>query len=247
MWSLLSLLMFVHLQLPSPQFEVVSIKPNNSTSGALSIGAQPGGRFSAVNVSLKTLATYAFQVRDPQIFGGPGWIDSDRYNIDAVASGTSTNEQMRSMVQALLIERFKLKSHRETRDLPIYELVAGKNGPKMERTKPDAPPAAAMRNGAITYAKLNMAGFARLLTIVLGRTTVDKTNLMGDFAVKLEWAPNAEAIGLENSAATPQVATAPVGPSIFTAVQEQLGLHLESSKVPTEVIVIESVAKPTDN
>jgi len=252
-------------QLPSgskPAFEIVSLKANVSGESRTSIGNRPGGRFVATGAPLKFLMTSAYHVRDFQILGGPNWITSDRWDIDArAAEGTVTRQgppdpnvpdTMSLMVQSLIEDRFQLKIHRETREQPIYELVIAKGGSKVKlsddqgpvqpQQRGDEPPP--VRRNSLTIGRGDFQGegiqfgiFVNALSQQLGRPIVDKTELKGFYDFRLQWTPQ---LGQ-------QPETDSSGPTIFTAIQEQLGLRLESSKGPVDVIVIESVQKPSEN
>lgn len=232
-------------------FEVASIKPN--TSGDPGRYIRPSaGRLSVTNMAVKDLLTYAFQVRDFQISGGPGWINSDRYDIEAKTNGNVSPEQSRAMLKGLLEDRFKLKVHRETKELPIYVLIVAKNGLKIQPTKegscsdfdqakqtaPNRKPAdlcgfLGMGRGSLEATKKSMPEVATAFSFVLGRHVVDRTGLTELFDIHLRFAP-------EDSADSSS-------PSIFTAVQEELGLRLESAKGPVEVIVLDQVERPSEN
>ena len=234
------------------QFEVASIKRN--MTGDLSRGMRPGiGRLSISNMTVKDLLTVAFQVRDFQISGGPSWIDSEHYDIEAKADANAPPKQIAEpMLQALLEDRFKLKVHRETKELPIYVLTVAKNGLKIQPAKegscitrePGKPAEPGHRQsdfcgyrmvggGRLDATHTSMADLATIFSAVLGRTVVDKTALTEAFDVQLRFAPE-DALDANN-------------PSIFTAVQEQLGLRLESGKGPVEVLVIDQVERPSEN
>ncbi len=235
-----------------PEFDVASVKRN--ISGDISRGMRPGvGRLSISNMTLRDLLMVAYQVRDFQISGGPSWIDSEHYDIEAKTDGNTAPRQMAEpMLQALLEDRFKLKVHRETKELPIYVLTAAKNGLKIQPAKegscvnpePGKPAAPGQRQSA--FCGFHVIGRGRYdathtgvpalatdLSSVLSRTVVDKTALTEAFDVHLRFAP--------------EDAPDSTSPSIFTAVQEQLGLRLESGKGPVEVIVIDQVERPSEN
>lgn len=262
------------------------------------IGNTPG-RFTANNVTVKMLIEFAYNIKDPQLSGGPSWIDSERFDVDAktdepddtpgssLTAGAGPNtkaiarggdplgmiERRRQMIQALLADRFKLTLDRQTKDLPIYELVVGKGGPKFKETTlpppdPNAPPPGPpqpgqppMRHGIMmgfSRGQLNMNGgsmaqLANALSERAGRTVVDKTGLTGEYDLTLQWTPD------ENDPAThsggpdgrpPGDAAPPPdpnGPTLFTALQEQLGLKLESTKGPVETFAIKSIEQPSEN
>lgn len=218
-------------------FEVASIKPNADGDNRAMIRMQPGGRFVATGVTLRQLISQAYNVRDFQVTGGPGWIGADRYDINAKGPDGMPDrvppEVLRPMLRALVDERFQLKTHTETKEMPIYALVVSKPGKLTPAAAEGQGPGMRMGRGQLNGKKVPMAMLAQQISQQLGRTVIDKTELKGEFDFTLEWTPDPTA---DSS-----------GPSIFTAVQEQLGLRLESAKGPVEIVVIDSVAKPTEN
>lgn len=219
----------------SLEFEVASIKPTPRGSGNTAMGFEPGGRFRATGAPLNALIQLAYGVKDFQVSGRPKWADSESYDVVAKpAAGVTLNrDQLKVAIQALLADRFKLKFHRETRDLPIYSLVVGKNGPKLTKNI-DAPgPEGTIRSGQLKGSKISMSIFADMLAQLLDRAVRDDTGISGDFDVKLDWGPGQ---------------TADVdGPSIFTALQEQLGLKLNVRKGVVEILIIDSAERPSGN
>jgi uncharacterized protein (TIGR03435 family) len=262
-----------------PSFEVASVKENRSGDLRSPIRTEPGGRFTATNVLLKFLIAEAFMGPQPvhlssRIVGGPDWINSMRFDINAKASTEFRSSpdgppnELLLMLRSLLEDRFKVRTHRETRELPVYELVVaradGKLGPQLRqstancdgppppRQPNEPPPCGAMRGPARVMAGgIPMRRFAEMLTAIMavgtpasadGRLVVDKTGLSGRFAFNLTWTPE------QMPTASPPPGIPPIdpnGPSLFTALQEQLGLKLESAKGPVEVLVIDSVERPT--
>jgi uncharacterized protein (TIGR03435 family) len=261
---------------PSPSFEVASIKPNRSGELRISIGFQPG-RFIASGTTVKQLIALAYDVRDIQVSGGPSWVDSERYNIDAKEPDSvveelpklppaERGEQLRLMVQSLLADRFKLKLRHESKEHPVYALVVAKNGPKLQQAKPgdtypngmkgpDGVGRAGMMNmgpGQLTGQGIPMESLARLLSQQLGRTVMDQTGLKGNYDFTIQWTPDqSQAMPMGPGGGKPGTDNAPPpessGPSIFTVIQEQLGLKLESQKGPVEFLVIDQVEKPSEN
>ncbi len=242
-------------------FEVASIKPSDPGSGAMQIGVAPGGVFTAKNVTVKALIGQAFEVRDFQISGGPGWLDSERYDIVAKGNGMSASEdELRAMtseqrlafkqqlvlkLQSLLADRFQLKVHRETRELTSYDLVIAKNGQKLQPPKDEGiNPGLTVRRGdtgqtEVTGRRTSVDSLTRILSNQVGRTVTDKTGLKGDYDFKMSFTPD---VGLQgNGDSTTD------GPSIFTALQEQLGLRLDSRRGPVEMLVIDSATKASEN
>jgi len=264
-----------------PAFEVASIKPNNSGDGRVMVAMQPGGRFTATNITLKLMIRNAYQLQDFQIIGGPSWIGSDRFDIVAKAEDGTPQEtpnfnrsgpsQTQLMIRALLAERFQLVVHNENRELPIYALVLARNdgklGPDLRKSEVDCTAMAAAARGrgmppppapgerpqcGIRIGMGNMAiGGAPLSQIAqamgnfLGRTVQDKTGLTGNYDASLTWTPDQMPQRPPGAPETPPVD--PNGPSIFTAVQEQLGLKLDSQKAQVSVLVIDRVERPKEN
>jgi len=237
---------------PPAAFEVSSVKLNKSGSGSSGSNFK-NGRFTATNVPLKNLMGYdAFGIPQPRILGGPKWLDSARFDIDArmetIAADelkTLSNDQreaeMRAMFQQLLADRFKLAVHWETRDLPVYALVAAKKGPKLQETKNPGDTWTSSGGGNFSGTSLTLNEFAEALTQglsrELGRVVIDKTGIQGRYDLALKWTPDIDADGSASNS----------GPAIFTAIQEQLGLKLESAKGPVKVLIIDHLEMPTEN
>lgn len=226
-------------------YEVSSIKLNNSGSGNSS--GDFGPRLRATNYTLKSLVLLAYRIPEFQLMGGPDWLGTLRFDIEAkTADGVQLHdpEQNLSLIRSLLEDRFQLKVHRETREGAVFNLVVVKNGSKLAPAVDNgAPRSGGMRGGPDT-AEMTGTGnsiedlIGRLAPQV-GRPVIDKTNLTGKFDFKMTFNPRP----LVSADSSKQSAV----PDIFTAIQEQLGLKLESAKGPVEVLVIDSVQKPSDN
>ncbi len=249
-------------QVTRPEFAVASIKPNK-TNCCVSGGVGNGGS-SNTDVTLKMLIATAYRVQEFQIYGGPGWIGSDRFDVEAKAENPKADfDELRLMLQSLLEDRFRLKLHRETKESPVYALVAAKGGPKIKLSAdqasssdvngPSPPGATGPNHGAFRFGPGSMIGnavtlglFTRLLSQRLDRLVIDRTNLGGRFDIQLQWTP-----GIGESPVDPGGNAIPPAdpsrPSIFTAIQEQLGLRFEPAKGPVEVLVIDHVEQPTAN
>jgi uncharacterized protein (TIGR03435 family) len=216
------------------KFEVASIKAAVSTG--LRIDFLPGGRFSAKSITVNMLLRNAYGLENYKIIGGPGWADSAGFDIEAKAdadAGEVSHEQVLKMIQALLVDRFQLVVHRETRQSPVYNLVTGKGGATVRPADSSAEVDRSLRMGHLVAHRMGMTALAHLFAFELKRPVIDATGLRGDFAFTMEWSR-----GPGESDA---------GPSLFTAVQEQLGLRLESARGPVEVLVIDHVEKPSEN
>ena len=220
-------------------FDVASIKLHK---GIITFSSDPAIKGRTVRSTASTLCNfieYAYGIRGDQLVGEPKWAADEHYDLDAKSEGeaTLTTAQTRAMMQSLLAERFQLKVHRETLEVPIYNLVVGKNGPKFQPSAPDATGGFRVRAGAtgdhMEVKRGTMAQFARQLSFYAGRPVVDRTGLDGAYAFTLDWVP-----------APPPDSDAP---DIFAALREQLGLLLESTKGPVEKLVIDHVEKPSEN
>jgi bla regulator protein BlaR1 len=220
-------------QTPPPAFEVAAIKPSKPGSTGSSILWDMSGRLTVENASLKRLIWSAYDVRDFQIVGGPPWLDSGTFDIVAKPEGPTNQDQKRAMQQKLLADRFHLKLHRENREMPVYELLVAKPGFKL-REAANPRHGIAGRANAIESNGSNIAALAETLARKLRRTVLDKTGLTGFYDYKLEFSldPATDGTAL---------------PSIFTALQEQLGLRLESAKGPVEILVVDHAEKPSEN
>jgi uncharacterized protein (TIGR03435 family) len=236
---------------PAPvfSFDVASVKPDHLDGRHINLSYDNHG-LRASGVSLKGLIAAAYNVNDFQVSGGPGWTDSETYEIQAkidepvveALSKLSTaqrEEQHRLMVQSLLADRFKLKLSHSNKEGPIYALVSMKNGPKFSRsTASDDGQNVSSNNGDVTV-DATIGDFAEWLSGVVGRKVVDKTGLAGKYAFKLKYDRRKRLMVADNDDSS--------GPSIFTALQDQLGLKLESQKGPVDTLIIDSAEKPSPN
>jgi bla regulator protein BlaR1 len=252
-----------------PRFEVASIKPSNSADRRPLFRMEPGG-LTAANATVKRLIELAYHIKLFQISGGPGWIDSELFDISAKPEGSADMSQFDQMLQALLADRFRLVIRRDNKDMPVYALVTGKTGPKFKESRESDPniidlggranPAAAppgrlavtkIRRGILVAQETTIAWFASQLSEFLARPVVDKTGLTGKYDLKLEWQPDENQVAMFQAMQVPEGFGAtpadPAGPSLFAALQEQLGLKLELEKGPVEIFNIERIEKPSAN
>jgi uncharacterized protein (TIGR03435 family) len=270
---------------PTPKWEVASIRPT-AECGPPRGGAGKGGGGTQLNppspgrlTSCRTVmgfvqeAYFSFAGGHPnrqpmvtRIEGGPEWIKSDHYQVNAEAEGTPNEGMMRGpMMQALLADRFKLKIHRETREIPVYELTVAKGGPKLRsfregscwKPEPDAPSPAPTPEGqtrcrmpfperkgsSVTLDGQGMSLYEFSVWFGLDRDIIDKTGIKGLFDLHLEFSPDEATPGMAPGSPDDPGR----GPSIFTAVQEQLGLKIERAKGPGEFLVIDHVERPSEN
>jgi uncharacterized protein (TIGR03435 family) len=235
---------FVHAQAPSPAFEVATIKPSApSADGHTHINYPSDDRFSATNIPLLALMQWAYGMPARQILDGPAWLASTRFDIQAKTDGSEqtkhlTSAQIRDlkrvMVQDLLADRFGLKLHQETRMLPAYDLVSAKGGSKLQPSKSNGK-SIGVGHAYFNGEGLTLTSIAEELSQIVGRIVVDKTNLTERYDLKLQWTPD-DAPAADSSA-----------PSLFTAVQEQLGLKLEPAKESVPVLVVDHVDLPSAN
>lgn len=236
-----------------PTFDVATIKPTalDPKSGRY-ITMQGTNRFVAKYYTLKLMIAAAYDLSPKVISGGPAWIDSEHYDIEALTPGDarpSRPEQM-AMLRTLIVDRFKLTFHREEKDFSIYELEVAGSGPKMkESTAPASDPAQLIstvypQRIHLPARNATMGDFASLLQrALLDRPVVDKTGLAGKYDFDLDWAPDETQFGGEVPVAS---ADAP-SPPFFTAIEQQLGLKIEATKGPVEAMVVDGAERPTAN
>ncbi len=227
----------------APAFEVASIRPRNTADagrGRSSIDSAPGS-LTIRNAGLSSCIKWAYHVMDYQI-SGPAWLQIDKYDITAKSTGPAPMEQLRQMLQTLLAERFQLQVHRETKELPVYALVAAKSGPKLHKADPDGNTGMKGDNGSFVFHGTSMPQFAEDLSTLsqVDRPVLDRTGIPGVFDFNLKF-------GESNDEMKRALITGD-GASIFTLIQEQLGLKLEARKGPVEMLVIDRVERaPTEN
>ena len=254
-----------------PQFEVASIKPSPFFDRIMSVRPLPG-RLTA-DATLQVLMQYAYGVQPFQLVGGPSWLTSDHYEIEAKADVSANRDQIFRMLQSLLEDRFQLKTHREMKELPVFTLVSNRGGFKLPAPRDGAcvdspadaavewvgagrmaapgelPPAKGRCGSAIVSVaqmrggKIAMSEFVRALSMLLGRSVLDKTGFTALFDVQLDFVPDETTPAMP----PPPPGSGISGISIAQALQEQLGLRLESTKGPVEVIVVDQAERPSAN
>lgn len=233
-----------------PTFDAASVKANRSGSSDSTIGIIPGGTYRAINTTLERIIPDAFGVLPFQVTGGPTWLASERFDINARPPADARPDELPAMLRALLVERFGLKMHRERQDRAIYALTfvdAGKPGPKLVLSSLDCDQQEAdkvlmpecqssMRigrgGGQLTVKGRGLAILARTLGGVVGRVVTDQSGSTVKYDVELKWSAG-------------DAAAASNDPEIFSAVREQLGLQLKPATGPVEMVVIDSVERPT--
>ncbi len=242
----------------SPAFEAASVKLNKSGDAGIGGGGGGSTEFRVTNIPLRVLIRQAYGIRqDSELIGGPAWLDTDRFDIVGKTARPESPAVRWAMVQTLLADRFKLTTHKESRDLPIYALVLarsdGRLGSKLH-------PSTCVAGGA-TPDGMSCGGFRPEPGVFVGtdvalsilinaslssevqRTIVDRTGLTGAFDIDLHWLPDNPASGPQPKQPAPD----PGAPSLFTALQEQLGLKLQSTTGPVDVLVIDHVERPTED
>lgn len=208
------------------------------------------GRFRAENMSVVMLIHWAYEMPETRIFGAPAWARSTFYNIDAAAdpavdqklrnlSSDDGRKLKKQMVQTLLADRFQLRTHTETREMPIYTLVVAKGGPRLGEIKSGGTTVNYGSNRLEVEGPKSTALLAEVLSEEVGRPVLDQTGIAGRYDLILKWAPEHGVFGAPVSSNAP--------PSIFTALQEQLGLKLESQKGPVPVLIVDQVEMPSAN
>jgi uncharacterized protein (TIGR03435 family) len=243
---------FGQKQTTSSSFEAAAVKANKSGEIRMAVDFQAGGRFSATNVPLKILIGLAYHVRPEAVTGGPVWLGSDRFDIVAKALQTTPPDEIRRMLQTLLGERFKLELHTDQKILPAYALLPRRTGPKLQPSEPGLLTEQRCRPGDaiagqrhVVCDHMTMALFADTLQELAPREidapVVDQTRVQGTYTFNLAWAPATPA-----GPANPT--DPPAGPTLFEALDSQLGLKLESKKLPRPVIVVDRVERvPVEN
>jgi uncharacterized protein (TIGR03435 family) len=221
---------------PAPAFEVASVKPAPprvpGANFSSSMNVSPG-RLTCTNVTLKKLIARAYSLKDYQVVG-PEWINEDLYAIVASMPVDTTGDDLLEMVQGLITERFQMVTHREMKDMPVYELVVGKNGSKLKPVEYGRG-STSLSPGKLVAQAVPLRNLTEQLSRLLNRPVLDKTGMAGAFDFALEFAP--EGRGAD------EAGDLPVSPSLFTAVQEQLGLKLESRKAPVEILVVDKAER----
>ncbi len=230
-------------------YDVSTIKPNNTGSGSVSISINDETLY-ATNVSVKMMLQNSFGIRQDIIYGLPSWAGSKRYDIvakisdaDAASLRVLTRDDRKNMMMQLIAERFQLKSHIETKELPTFDLVVAKGGIKFHETPKTAPEdkrdSMHVNNTEMTGYGVQMVSLTKMLEGQVERNVVDKTDLKGNYDLHLKWRR-------EEDGPTAGTTDDPA-PSIYTALQEQLGLKLQPSKGPVDTLVIDHIEEPTEN
>jgi uncharacterized protein (TIGR03435 family) len=233
-------------------FDVATVKPSDPN--------RPGKLFTVrglevmtINTTLADLITMSHNIHVRQIVNGPSWMEQDKYDLTGrpKAEGVPNTEQLRGLIRSLLADRFKLTTHTDKRDLPAYALTVVKSGHKLtpNTSNPNGLPALLFKGlGNMPAINATMSDFARLLTqAVLDRPVIDRTGLQGRFDFTITWTPDESQFRSMGVNVPPPPADGSGPPGLFTAVQEQLGLRIDSITAPVDVYVIDRVEKPSEN
>jgi uncharacterized protein (TIGR03435 family) len=273
-----------------PEFDAVSIKPYQPEGDKMMMRMMmQGDRYSTVGISVKAMIQYAYNLKSEDQIAGAGSVGDKRFNVEAKMdaettatlakmSQTESDAQRRLMVQGMLAERFKLKVHHETKELPVYALVVAKGGSKLKEADPNAPPMTPpggprmpdggqagvgmrmpegaprggggmmmMSPGGLKAQGIPIGGLVNILTMQLHRQVVDKTGLTGKYDIDMKYGPEDGKAMMQGDSSAPGPVTAEAGPSIFTALEEQLGLKLEGAKGPVDTVVVDHLEMPSEN
>jgi bla regulator protein BlaR1 len=234
----------VFAQAPKPLFEAASIKLSDSSRLGYSWNTNPG-RLTVQNMSLKNLIMVAWDVKSYQIAGGPKWLDADRFDIAAkmeeseakAPRGKEAEARIRIALQALVADRFQLRTHADSKPMSAYSLVVAKNGFKLKPVGKVRGSSNSWGRGQLTAKESSVAEFASALSSQMDRPVVGHTGIDGLYDFTLTWSPGDDPDAVDSSA----------GASLFTVIQETLGLKLEGKKAPVPVIVVDSAEKPDAN
>lgn len=239
---------------PDLKFEVASLKPTSKIPELRGIRPAPGGeRYVANAIPLRMLLMVAYQVKPEQIKGGPGWVDSDLYDMNAKAERPSSGEELHMMLRNLLMERFKLQLHHETKEMPVYVLSTDAGGAKLTahpaRSAGDTwidQQTAGFLHVKMTATSVPMAYLAWRLAQVLDRPVVDETGLKGEYDFTLTFTRDPPPGITEGTLLNGQPIDTS-GPTVFAAVKDELGLRIKAEKGPADVLVIDHAEKPAAN
>jgi uncharacterized protein (TIGR03435 family) len=224
------ILLAAHALAQPPAFEAAAIKPSKDASG-VHWDTEPG-RINLRGTTLKGLITIAYHVKDFQVAGGPKWIDGDHFDINAKSEHGEDEPKLVEMLQTLLADRFQLVFHHEQKIAPAYALVVAKSGLKMKPAEGTGSKSQGGR-GQLTATGLTMAKLAEQLSRRVGAPVADLTETPGAYDFKLEWSIEGDKDDVQSA--------------LFAALQSQLGLKLESRKIPVDMIVVDKAEKPSEN
>jgi uncharacterized protein (TIGR03435 family) len=233
---------FLDASAQQPQvLEVASVRPSRNAMTDSNLNSVRG-RLTATNVTVKELIRLAYSVKDYQLERAPAWLGSERFDIAAksVSGSASRIEEEKLLVRELLADRFQLKTHQESKQMPVYLLVVAKGGPKLTPHN-DAGTRTRGGCGRLVGRRMTPDGLATMLSRPLGREVLNRTGLSGEYDIQLDFTP-------DSGPCRGTAESDPSGlPSIYTALQQQLGLKLESTKGFVEILVVDHVERPSEN
>jgi uncharacterized protein (TIGR03435 family) len=237
----------------SPSFEVATIKPSKPDEPGKAFLVR-GNRFKTINTTLSELMSFAYGVHPKQVIGAPDWAATDKFDIDAKpdGEGAPNDKQWKGMLQKLLVARYKLTFHHDKKELPVYVLSVAKSGQKMTKSQGDPNGLPGLffhgRLGDLHVTNANMADFAGLMQeAVLDRPVLDQTGITGRWDFALDWTPDDSQFSGMGAKIPPPTDGANQPPALYTAIQEQIGLKLDATKAPADVMIIDHVEKPSEN
>ena len=236
----------------NPSFEVATIKPSKPDDQRKAFIVR-GNEFHIINQPLTQIISFAFDVQAKQVIGLPDWAESDKFDIDGKPDGVGApnGKQWKTMIQKLLADRFALKFHKDKRELSVYVLSVSKTGEKMTKndSAPNGLPGLFFQGlGKLNVRNALISDFTGLMqSAVLDRPVVDQTGLTGRFDFSLNWTPDDSQFGGMGAKVPPPTDSADALPNLYTAIQEQIGLKLEATRAPADVMVIDHVEKPSAN
>jgi uncharacterized protein (TIGR03435 family) len=244
---------------PRSAFEVASVKRNLSGEGRIYQTLQPGGRYVAINIPLRMLIMRAYRLLEFRLWGGPDWINTERYDIVGLAPGVTDSDEITPRLQSLLAERFKLAAHMEKKEVSVLWLVRadkdGRLGPKFHTSTAGCPPLSPppecimkLTSSTLVTGGSPLIAFVNALSQYTGKIVVDRTGLSGLFEADLRWTPDLPSRVVPTTPGGPETPPADSnGPSLTTALQQQLGLKLESRKELVDMLVVDGIEHPTEN
>jgi uncharacterized protein (TIGR03435 family) len=236
-----------------PSFEVATIKPSKPDDQRKAFIVTPDMHFQIINQPLSSILSFAYGIQVKQLVGLPAWADEDKYDIDAKpdAEGAPSNKQWRSMLQKLIVERFQFTFHRDKKEMSVYVLSVAKSGSKLTKSEGDPnglPGLGFSALGDLHVRNANMGDFCDLMqNAVLDRPVIDQSGVTGRFNFELKWTPDDSQFAGMGAKVPPPTDAADAPPNLYTAIQEQIGLKLDATKAPADVLIIEHVEKPSAN
>ncbi len=238
----------------NPSFEVATIKPSKPDQPGKAITVQ-GRNLVTINTTLGDLITFSYGLNLKQVVGAPAWIETDKYDVTAQPEGEGmpNDRQLKGMMQKLLADRFKFTFHHDKKELSVYVLSLAKNGPKLTKSEgdPNGLPGLFFRGrlGALAVRDATIGDFTTMILqgVVLDRPVLDQTGITGKYDFTLDWTPDDSQFSGMGATIPPPTDSASAPPPLFTAIQEQIGLKLDATKAPADVLVVDHIEQPSAN